>query len=55
MPTKEEARKKIESLVERFDEQRESYKKADCNETQTRRDFIVNNPVKWENDKFYIE
>jgi len=40
MLTKEEALKKIESLVERFDEQKESYKKADYNETQTRRDFI---------------
>ena len=40
MLTKEEALKKIESLVERFNEQKESYKKADYNETQTRRDFI---------------
>lgn len=31
---------KIKSLVERFDEQKEFYKKADYNETQTRRDFI---------------
>jgi len=40
MITKEEARKKIESLVLRFDEQKESYKNKDYNETQTRRDFI---------------
>ena len=40
MPTKEEALRKIESLVQRFDEQKEFYKKADYNETQTRRDFI---------------
>jgi len=40
MLTKNEALKKIESLVERFDEQKGSYKKADYNETQTRRDFI---------------
>lgn len=31
---------KIKSLVERFDEQKEFYKRADYNETQTRRDFI---------------
>jgi predicted type IV restriction endonuclease len=40
MHTKEEALKKIMLLVERFDEQIESYKRADYNETQTRRDFI---------------
>ncbi|MCL2512050.1 MAG: N-6 DNA methylase, partial [Bacteroidales bacterium] len=40
MLTKEEALKKIELLVERFEEQKESYKKAVYNETQTRRDFI---------------
>ena len=40
MFTKEEALKKIEALVERFDEQKVSYKKTDYNETQTRRDFI---------------
>jgi hypothetical protein len=40
MPTKEEALLKIKSLVERFDEQKEFYQKADYNETQTRRDFI---------------
>ena len=40
MQTKEDALQKIKSLVERFDEQIESYKKADYNETQTRRDFI---------------
>ena len=31
---------KIKSLVQRFDEQKEFYKRADYNETQTRRDFI---------------
>jgi len=39
MTTKEAAYKQIESLVLRFDEQIESYKK-DYNETNTRRDFI---------------
>jgi hypothetical protein len=38
--TKEEAYKKIEKLVERFDEQKESYKNSEYNETLTRRDFI---------------
>jgi len=40
MLTKEGALQKIKSLVERFDEQIESYKRADDNETQTRRDFL---------------
>lgn len=40
MTSKEEAYIKIEKLVKRFDEQKEFYKKADYNETQTRRDFI---------------
>jgi len=40
MQTKEAALQKIKSLVERFNEQIKSYKKADYNETQTRRDFI---------------
>jgi len=40
MLAKEEALGKIKILVERFDEQKESYKKTDYNETQTRRDFI---------------
>lgn len=40
MMTKSEALDKIKSLVERFDEQQEFYKKAAYNETQTRRDFI---------------
>jgi type I restriction-modification system DNA methylase subunit len=40
MITKEEAYKEIEGLVERFTEQYESYKRADYNETLTRRDFI---------------
>jgi len=40
MSLKEEAFKKISTLVERFQEQYESYKKAEYNETLTRRDFI---------------
>ena len=40
MTSKEQAYNKIARLVERFDEQKEFYKKADYNETQTRRDFI---------------
>jgi hypothetical protein len=40
MINKEAAYKKISELVERFKEQFDSYKKADYNETQTRRDFI---------------
>lgn len=40
MINKEAALKKIEELVQRFEEQILSYKKADYNETQTRRDFI---------------
>jgi hypothetical protein len=40
MITKETAHKKIAELVERFEEQFESYKKAGYNETLTRRDFI---------------
>ena len=38
--TKEEAKQKINDLVERFGEQIDSYKKSDYNETLTRRDFI---------------
>jgi hypothetical protein len=38
--TKQDAYKKIEKLVERFDEQKEFYRKSDYNETLTRRDFI---------------
>ncbi len=38
--TKDEAKKKIGELVERFGEQIESYKKSEYNETLTRRDFI---------------
>lgn len=38
--TKEQAYQKIKQLVERFEQQIASYKKADYNETQTRRDFI---------------
>lgn len=37
---KQKALDKIKSLVERFEEQKEFYKKTDYNETQTRRDFI---------------
>ena len=40
MPTKEKAFNKIQSLVQRFDEQKEFYKDKEYNETQTRRDFI---------------
>jgi len=40
MTTKESAYKKISELVERFEEQFDSYKKVDYNETLTRRDFI---------------
>src|ERR1035437_5931404 len=40
MINKEAAYKKISELVERFDDQFTSYKKADYNETLTRRDFI---------------
>ena len=40
MLKKEEARKRIEALVKRFDEQKEFYRKAEYNETQTRQDFI---------------
>lgn len=38
--TKEQAHNKISELVERFNEQLISYKKAEYNETLTRRDFI---------------
>ncbi len=38
--TKEEALQNIKKLVERFDEQYASYKKAEYNETLVRRDFI---------------
>ena len=40
MQTKEDALKKIESLVQRFDEQKEFYKNKEYNEAQTRLDFI---------------
>jgi type I restriction-modification system DNA methylase subunit len=40
MVNKETAYKRISELVERFSDQYESYKQADYNETQTRRDFI---------------
>lgn len=40
MTQKEEAYNEIVSLVERFTEQYDSYKKSDYNETLTRRDFI---------------
>ncbi len=38
--TKQDAYKKIKKLVDRFDEQKEFYRKAEYNETLTRRDFI---------------
>lgn len=40
MEQKENAYNTVAKLVARFEEQIESYKKADYNETQTRRDFI---------------
>lgn len=40
MITKEEAFKKVQALVKRFDEQLDSYRQVDYNETLTRRDFI---------------
>lgn len=40
MITKDEARNKIASLVERFEEQKDFYKRSEYNETLTRRDFI---------------
>jgi anaerobic ribonucleoside-triphosphate reductase len=40
MIPKETAYKIIEDLVMRFKEHIASYKKSDCNETQTRRNFI---------------
>ncbi|MFA4853696.1 MAG: N-6 DNA methylase, partial [Bacteroidales bacterium] len=40
MTNKETAYKKISELIVRFDEQIQSYKKTDYNETLTRRDFI---------------
>lgn len=40
MISKEAAYTKIEELVQRFEEQIASYKKADYNETLTRKDFI---------------
>jgi adenine-specific DNA-methyltransferase len=38
--TKEEAKKEIEKLVERFREHREEYHLPDYNETKTRQDFV---------------
>ncbi len=40
MTTKESALQKISELVQRFNQQFESYKRVDYNETMTRRDFI---------------
>ena len=40
MTNKEIGFKKVQELVTRFNEQLQSYKKSDYNETQTRRDFI---------------
>lgn len=38
--TKEQAYNKVAELAQRFEEQYDSYKKSDYNETLTRRDFI---------------
>ena len=40
MISKDQAHKKITSLIERFDEQKDFYRRSDYNETLTRRDFI---------------
>ena len=40
MISKEEAYNKISALIDRFEDQYESYKNSEYNETQTRRDFI---------------
>ncbi len=40
MISKEDAHKKLASLIERFDEQKEFYNRSEYNETLTRRDFI---------------
>jgi len=40
MTTKDEAFKIVKDLVERFEEQKDSYKSGEYNETLTRRDFI---------------
>lgn len=40
MQSKDEAIKKIASLVDRFEDQKEFYRKSEYNETLTRRDFI---------------
>lgn len=40
MQSKDEAIKKIASLVDRFEDQKDFYRKAEYNETLTRRDFI---------------
>lgn len=40
MQIKDEAQRIIANLVDRFDNQKDTYKKSDYNETQTRRDFI---------------
>ncbi len=40
MITKEEAYNQISASIERFTDQFDSYKKAEYNETLTRRDFI---------------
>jgi predicted type IV restriction endonuclease len=40
MTTKETAHQIIAELIERFDEQKHSYKRSDYNETLVRRDFI---------------
>jgi len=40
MISKDEARKKIEQLVEKFEENKKFYLSPDYNETQTCREFI---------------
>lgn len=40
MIDKDTARRKIKELVERFEEQYDSYRRAEYNETLTRKDFI---------------
>jgi predicted type IV restriction endonuclease len=40
MISKDEAYRKISDLITRLEEQYDFYKKADYNETMTRRDFI---------------
>lgn len=57
--TNEQTYKKISELVERFEEQFESYKNIDYNETLTRRDFIdpFFKALSWDidNENGYVE